>query len=168
MRIGTFHPDFQHRIAGVGIPWSCVVYDTVTTPHNERMKYGQRATDYARSPTELDTGSQRTFLTQATVNFILIWLLWKGLMLLLFFFSMLLIVDIAVNTVAPKDDSCKRLIRAVRLAELYLIRLIMAILTEIVNNIRLLLMSCTCSPKVQDLLHGTSGLGIKISGLEAH
>ena len=132
------------------------------------MKYGQGATDYARFPTELDTDSQRTFLTQATVNFILIWLLWKGLMLLLFFFSMLLIVDIAVNTVAPKDGSCERFIRAVRLAELYLIRLIMTILTEIVNNIRLILMSFTCSPKVQNLLHGTSGLGIKISGLEAH
>lgn len=65
-------------------------------------------------------------------------------MVLFSFLFASLIVDIAVSTVVSGNDGYEgAMIRAVRVIELHLIRLIMTILFEIWSNIRTTLMACT-------------------------
>lgn len=64
-------------------------------------------------------------------------------MLLLFLFTTSLIADIIVSTMIPGEDVYEGIMRAVRLAQLHLIWLIMAILGEIWRMSRPPLMACT-------------------------
>jgi hypothetical protein len=164
----TLHPDFQHLTDAMDTLWSSAVYETSTPSLIRCTKYGQRATDYVTLITERNMNSQRGSLARATLNVILIWLLWKGLMLLLFLLSVSLIVDIAVSTVVSEDDGYEgATMRAVRVIELHLIRLIMTILTEIWSNVKATLMACTWSRTVQNVFHSASRLEVRMSVLEA-
>jgi hypothetical protein len=148
-------------------PWSCAVDETLTLSHIGCTKYTQKAGDHVTFPTERNIDSRKGLLARTIVSIILIWLLWKGLMLLLFFLSASLIVDIAVSTMVSGDDGYEGAMRAVRLVELHLIRLIMAVLIEIWSNVRTTLMACTWPPTVQSFSHFASRWEARTSVLAA-
>jgi hypothetical protein len=77
------------------------------------------------------------------MNVILIWLFWKGIMLLLFLLTTSLVVDIAASTVVAEGNGYEGITRAARLAELHIIWLIMAILAECWRIVSTTLMACT-------------------------
>jgi hypothetical protein len=145
-------------------PWSCAVDETFALSHIGCTKYTQKAGDHVTLPTERNIDSRKGLLARTIVN---IWLLWKGLMLLLFFLSASLIVDIAVSTMVSGDDGYEGAMRAVRLVELHLIRLIMAVLIEIWSNVRTTLMACTWPPTVQSFSHFASRWEARTSVLAA-
>lgn len=107
-----------------------------------RMRYKRRVKDYLRLSTERNIGTGKTFLARATINIIVLWLFWKGVMLLLFLFTTSIIADIVVSTVISEEGGYEGITRAVRLAQLHLIWLIMAILGEIWGMVRTPLMAC--------------------------
>ena len=107
------------------------------------MRYRQRVKGYLRLSTERDIGTERAFLARVTMNIILLWLFWKGIMLLLFLFTTSLIADIIVSTTVSEEDGYEGIMRAVRLAQLHLIWLIIAILGEVWGMVRTPLMACT-------------------------
>jgi hypothetical protein len=148
-------------------PWSCAVDETFALSHIGCTKYTQKAGDHVTFPTERNIDSRKGLLARTIVSIILIWLLWKGLMLLLFFLSASLIVDIAVSTMVSGDDGYEGAMRAVRLVELHLIRLIMAVLIEIWSNVRTTLMACTWPPTVQSFSHFASRWEARTSVLAA-
>lgn len=119
------------------------VSDTFMSTRTTRMRYRQRVKDYLTLSTERNIGTERAFLARATMNIILLWLFWKGIMLLLFLFTTSLIADIVVSTVVSEKDGYEGITRAVRLAQLHLIWLIMAILAEFWGMVRTTLMACT-------------------------
>ena len=168
MCLETLDLDFEHLTAAMDTSWSCAVYETSTPSHIGCTKYGQKATDHMTLVTERNIDSQGASLARATVNIVLIWLRWKGLMLLLFFLSASFIVDIAVSTVVSRDDGyVSPLMRAVRLIEVHSIRLIMAILIEIWSNVGTTLMACIRYRMVQSVLHSASRLEVRMCMLEA-
>lgn len=77
-------------------------------------------------------------------------------MLLLFFLSASLISDIAVSILVSADGGYESAMRVVRLIELHLIRLIMAILIELGSIVRATLMACVWSRTMRSLLHSAS------------
>jgi hypothetical protein len=148
-------------------PWSCAVDETFALSHIGCTKYTQKAADQVTLPMERNIDSRKGLLARTTVNIVLIWLLWKWLMLLLFFLSASLIVDIAVSTMVSGDDGYEGAMRAVRLIELHLIRLIMAVLIEFLSNVRTTLMACTWPPTVQSFSHFASRWEARTSVLAA-
>lgn len=107
-----------------------------------RMRYRQGVKDYLGLSTERNIGTEKPFLARATMNIILLWLFWKGLMLLLFLFTTSIIADIVVSTVVSGEDGFEAFTRGVRLAQFHLIWLIMAILGELWGMVRTSLMAC--------------------------
>jgi hypothetical protein len=154
--LATLDSDSQHLTAGMDDWWSCAVYEIFTPSHNGCNEYGHKATDHVTLLTERNIDSQGNFLARATVNIVLICLLWKGLMLLLFFLSASLISDIAVSILVSADGGYESAMRVVRLIELHLIRLIMAILIELGSIVRATLMACVWSRTMRSLLHSAS------------
>jgi hypothetical protein len=167
MSVGTLDRDLQHLTAAMDTPWSCAVDETLTLSHIGCTKYTQKAADQVTLPIERNIDSRKGLLARTTVNIVLIWLLWKGLMLLLFFWSALLIVDIAVSTMVSGNDGYDGAMRAVRLIQLHLIRLIMAVLIEFLSNVRTTLMACTCPSTVQSFSHFASRWEARTSVLAA-
>lgn len=98
-------------------------------------------------------------------HIILTLLLWKGLMLLLFFLSVSLAADIAVSTTRTADRSYESAVRAVRLAELHLIRLVVVISNEIWSNV--VAMTSSWLLIAQNLMLFTSTWEVKMSVLES-
>ena len=140
---GTHEHDTSHLIAGMTTLSSREVYSTFMSTQTTYMRYRQRVKGFLRLSTERDIGTERAFLARATMNIILLGLFWKGIMLLLFLFTTSLIADIIVSTTVSEEDGYEGIMRAVRLAQLHLIWLIMAILGEIWGMVRTLLMACT-------------------------
>ena len=140
---GTQDHDTSHLIAEMTTLLSREVYDTFMSTRTTRMRYRQGVKDYLRLSTERNISTERAFLARATINIILLWLFWKGIMLLLFLFTMSLIADIIVSTVVSGEDGYEGITGAVRLAQLHLIWLIMAILAEFWRMVRTALMACT-------------------------
>ena len=140
---GTHDHDTSHLIAEMTTLSSREVYNTLMSTRTTHMRYRQRVKDYLRLSTERNIGTERAFLARATMNIILLWLFWKGIMLLLFLFTTSLIADIIVSTTVSEGDGYEGIMRAVRLAQLHLIWLIMAILGEIWGMVRTPLVACT-------------------------
>lgn len=165
MSVETLDHGLQHLPATKDTPWSCAVCETFTLSHIGCKKYGQKAADHVTRPTERNNYSRKGLLAQITLNIILIWLLWKGLMLLFFLLSASLVVDIAVSTMVSGDDGYEGVTRAVKLIQLHLIRLIMAVFIEIWSNARTAFMACTWPPTVQSLLHLASRWDARTSAI---
>lgn len=143
MGFGAHDHNISHPTAQMTTKRSRGVYDTFMSTHITRMRCRQRIQDHLTLLTKRDIATQKAFLTRATMNVILIWLFWEGIMLLLFLLTTSLIVDIAASTVVSEGDGYEAITRAVRLAELHLIWLIMAILAEIWGIVCTTLMACT-------------------------
>jgi hypothetical protein len=167
MSVSTLDRDLQHLTAAMDTPWPCAVDETFILSHIGCTKYTQKAADHVTPLIERNIDSRKGLLARTTVNIVLIWLLWKWLMLLLFFLSASLIVDIAVSTMVSGDDGYEGAMRAVRLIELHLIRLIMAVLIEFLSNVRTTLMACTCPSTVQSFSHFASRWEARTSVLAA-
>lgn len=143
MGVGAHDHDISHPTAQLTTKCSRGVYDTFIFTHFTRMRFRQRIQDHLTLSTKRDIATHKAFLIRATINVILIWLFWKGIMLLLFLLTTSLIVDIAASTVVSEGNGYEGITRAVRLAELHLIRLIMAILAEFWGIVCTTLMACT-------------------------
>ena len=143
MGVGAHDHDSSHPTAQVTTKWSRDVYDTFMSTHFTRMRYRQRVQDHLTLSTERHIATQKAFLTRATMTVILIWLFWKGVMLLLFLLTTSFIVDIAVSTVIYEEGGYEDITGVVRLAEFHLIWLIMAILVESWRIFRATLMAST-------------------------
>lgn len=144
MCLETLDPDCQHPAATMDTLWSYAVYETCTPSRIGCTRYAQQDTDTVTPLTKRNVDSQGAFLARATVNIVLMWLLWKGLMLLFCFLFASLIVDIAVSTVVSENDGYEgAMMRAVRVIELHLVRLIVTILIEIWSNVSTIWMACT-------------------------
>lgn len=134
--------DTSHLIAKMTTSSSREVYNAFMSTRTTRLRHRQGVKDSLRLSTERIIGTERTLLAQATTKIILLWLLWKGIMLLLFLFTTSIIADIVVSTVVSGEDGYEGIRRAVKLAQFHLIWLIMAILGELWGMVRTPLMAC--------------------------